>query len=422
MNGKLSVNQSVRLLNGASAKVLKVLGEGGQGIVYLVDVGGRKMALKWYKTFESRRKADAFYDNLQKNISRGAPSDAFLWPEYLTAKSTSGQFGYLMKLRPDEYSEFGSFILGKVGFSGMRTRLIAARKLCEAFMALHRQGLSYQDLNDGNIFMNPASGDVLICDNDNVFPYGSYSGIAGKVRYMAPEIVLGKNLPDVHSDRFSLALILFMLLYGNHPFEGKVAASKPCLTEEIEKKIYGSEILFIMDPSNSSNRPVRNIHTNVVSKWSPSPAALRAAFIEEFSQNKLRNPQSRMPESEWLRVLETVNDALVKCPHCGHDTFYADKCLRCGKAYKSDTVLSVGQRRIPLMPNNLLFIGYGTKPDARTIVNPKTGGLYVQNGSGHEWMVETPSGKMVRVENGGTIPANKDLRINFSNNLKGIII
>ena len=29
-------------------------------------------------------------------------------------------------------------------------------------------GYSYQDLNDGNFFINPQSGDVLICDNDNV--------------------------------------------------------------------------------------------------------------------------------------------------------------------------------------------------------------------------------------------------------------
>lgn len=37
---------------------------------------------------------------------------------------------------------------------------------------LHRHGYSYQDLNDGNFFINPESGDVLICDNDNVMPQG----------------------------------------------------------------------------------------------------------------------------------------------------------------------------------------------------------------------------------------------------------
>lgn len=33
----------------------------------------------------------------------------------------------------------------------------------------------------------------MICDNDNVAPYGENLGIAGKCRYMAPEVVIGKR-------------------------------------------------------------------------------------------------------------------------------------------------------------------------------------------------------------------------------------
>ena len=58
---------------------------------------------------------------------------------------------------------------------------------------------------------------MLICDNDNVAPYGDNLGIAGKCRYMAPEVVLGKKRPDLHTDRFSLAVVLYLLLFLNHP-------------------------------------------------------------------------------------------------------------------------------------------------------------------------------------------------------------
>jgi serine/threonine protein kinase len=73
-------------------------------------------------------------------------------------------------------------------------------------------------------------------------PQGSQSGILGKARYMAPEIVLGKNMPDKYSDRYSLAVILFLLFYGGHPLEGKKVLSCSCMTESYEKKFYGSEI------------------------------------------------------------------------------------------------------------------------------------------------------------------------------------
>lgn len=36
----------------------------------------------------------------------------------------------------------------------------------------------------------------MICDNDNVSPFGTNLGIMGKQRWMAPEIVTGQNDPD----------------------------------------------------------------------------------------------------------------------------------------------------------------------------------------------------------------------------------
>lgn len=84
-------------------------------------------------------------------------------------------------------------------------------------------------MNDGSFFLDPQTGDLLICDNDNVTADKKNLGIIGKIRYMAPEIVRGdrdlktgkRQLPDVHSDRFSLAAILFMALCLGNPYEGE---------------------------------------------------------------------------------------------------------------------------------------------------------------------------------------------------------
>ena len=45
---ELMVGQSIEMEYGGKAKILKVLGSGGQGIVYLADFNGKRYALKWY--------------------------------------------------------------------------------------------------------------------------------------------------------------------------------------------------------------------------------------------------------------------------------------------------------------------------------------------------------------------------------------
>ena len=88
----------IPLQNGQSAEVIAKLGEGGQGTVYRVRVTGQEYALKWYhKT--ALQNPRRFYQNLENNIRQGAPSPAFLWPEFLTGEK-NGSFGYVMKLRP----------------------------------------------------------------------------------------------------------------------------------------------------------------------------------------------------------------------------------------------------------------------------------------------------------------------------------
>ncbi|MCI7212771.1 MAG: hypothetical protein MR467_01290, partial [Bacillales bacterium] len=77
--------------------------------------------------------------------------------------------------------------------------------------------------------MDTNTGHKLICDNDNVTAHKRSLGVLGKMRYMAPEIVRGdklrkngpRQMPDTHSDRFSLAIILFLALCLGNPFEGR---------------------------------------------------------------------------------------------------------------------------------------------------------------------------------------------------------
>ena len=416
---ELKKGEKVILTTGGLATIDKELGRGGQGIVYQVDLNGEKKALKWY----IKAPDDRFYKNLEHNILNGAPSSAFLWPEYLTNKQ-NGSYGYIMKLRPQNYFEFGNFLLAKKSFRSYSAMLAVAMKICNGFMMLHRCGYSYQDLNDGNFFIDPETGDVLICDNDNVMPQGEKSGIMGKARYMAPEIVAG-GVPDKYSDRFSLSVILFMLFYANHPFEGAKVVACPCMTEAYEKRFYGSEALFMYDPTDKSNLPVRGIHQNVIRRWPAFPAKLRQAFIQEFSQEKLKNPNTRMIESQWEKLIAGIRDNLVKCPHCGEETFIEDAriCMDCGKKIDVSKRIKLANRSIMLTKGTKVYLNSDNVPDAEIVAHPNDPTkILLKNTSKEKWTAETPSGKIKVVEPGGMMPVNPGIKIAFSTAHKGEII
>lgn len=411
----------VNLTIGSQATVIKELGRGGQGIVYLVEVGGQQMALKWYLNPPDNK----FYKNLEHNITAGAPSDAFIWPEYLTKKER-GSYGYIMKLRPADYFEFGNYLLARKNFKSFNAMMAAAMKICNGFMMLHRFGYSYQDLNDGNFFIRPTDGDVLICDNDNVMPQGEKSGIMGKARYMAPEIVAG-GVPDKYSDRFSLSVILFMLFFANHPFEGAKVVACPCMTEKFEKEFYGSKALFVYNPDDKSNLPVRGVHQNVIKRWPLFPSLLKQTFIDQFSEEKLRNPNKRMIEQEWERVIAKVRDELVVCPHCHEETFIDTndnnlKCINCGKVIDISKQMKLGTRTQILTAGTKLYIDNDNIPDAEVDYFPTDKNLLViRNLTEASWHVDTPSGKVKVVAPGDFLPILNGLKISFGSSIKGAL-
>ncbi|MDR1642065.1 MAG: serine/threonine-protein kinase, partial [Clostridiales bacterium] len=301
---KLGPGDTLQTSGCKTVKIIRFIAEGGQGAVYEVDYGGQRKALKWYHTgiFGPKENAAIFYKNLQKNIDSKAPSKAFLWPEDLT-EVTRDSFGYIMDLRPDGYVDFGRFLLGKASFSSFSANVEACINIVNGFRKLHTRGQSYQDLNDGNFFINPENGDVLICDNDNVAGDNINLGILGKMRYMAPEIVTGHKYPNVVTDRFSLAIILFRMIFFDHPLEGLKAVKAPLLTVKKEIELYGSDPVFVMDPNDDRNRPVNKVHVNIINLWPLMPDYLQQIFIDSFSKDAMTGTLQRKTDRDWIDVL-----------------------------------------------------------------------------------------------------------------------
>ena len=425
--GALKIGQKIKTSRMKTAKVTELLGEGGQGAVYRAECGGRAMALKWFSKGKIKN-PEKFRENIKNNISHGKPTDAFLWPEDVT-EWIDGSFGYIMPLRPPKYSDFSDYLLARVSFKSVRALVNAALRITEGFAALHRAGFNYQDLNDGNFFVDFATGDVLICDNDNVMGHGYSSGIAGKCRYMAPEVVTGKK-PDRQTDRYSLAVVLFLLLFGNHPLEGK-ATNPPCMTEELERKYYGVNPIFICDPDDKSNVPIPGIHKSVIAKWPLYPQYIRDAFVNAFGRERLLGIKPRMMEKEWLDIFIRLRSEIVTC-RCGRENFSdAEKgaACKCGRIIKILDYIKLKKMNVPLFPAQYLYAchtvndseDFGTVTAEVVASKNNRGHIGLKNLSEYSWYVSGNDGKSSPISKNDVIKIESGAIIDFGRGLTGEI-
>lgn len=318
----------ITFTDGSTGIVDSKIGEGGQGEVYRINHAGSLRALKWYKD----RPSSDFIENLKKNAKGVAPSKSFLWPTAV-ADSAIG-VGYVMNLSDSNYQDFSKFLANKYHFKSEDALISAAINLCVAFQKLHLQGLAYFDLNDGNFFINPDSGDVLIADNDNVSSSSfNVSNIGGKRGYMAPEVYTGSS-PNRYSDFDSLAIVLFRLIFIDHPLHGKNMEKAQCLTPKVLTYLYGTNPIFIFDPYNHENEASKEYSKNAIQRWGDVPSFVRDAFVKAFSSNCQHEPTSRMMESDWIAIFQRWRSYLNNCPKCGRATYIepkdGGKCKECG--------------------------------------------------------------------------------------------
>lgn len=422
----------ISVKDGRTYQIVDLLGEGGQGEVYLISDGKNKFALKIYK---SQMSTD-FLFNLKHNIEKGKPTDDFLWPKEIY-QDDNGTSGYVMDLRPKEYVSFISYLNGKNPFESQTLLLKWCISLCSDFKVLHERGFSYQDLNDGSFFLNPKTGDLLICDNDNVTADKKNLGVLGKMRYMAPEIVTGECMPDIHSDCFSLAIILFMALCLGNPFEGERLKNYEFIDEKAEYEMYGSNPIFIYHKTDKSNRPIRGYHTSVLKRWAYLPLYIKEAFHRTFVDGLLDRENQRTTELEWLRLLTKYRDELITCPQCGYQYIYGfeekqlyEKCPACHKDIGDVCVLEIGKNKIVLDEGKEIYACHLDKYSSdyqtvkgRVIRNKKNPALLgIRLFLDKNVTVMDKSAKAKEIDKNGVIPLIQNLAIEFGDNVKGEIV
>jgi DNA-binding helix-hairpin-helix protein with protein kinase domain len=414
----------------SAAMIEETLGEGAQAEVYRARIGDKDYALKWYRP-EFLSGDQRLWERLKVAISSGTPTEQFLWPFDLVSYPRSNAYGgYLMPIKTPEFISMAGLIGGQTA-PAFRALTMVGFNLAHSFLKLHAAGLCYRDINFGNVFFNPDTGDIRIADNDNVDVNLKPGSIKGTPDFMAPEVATDLVAPNAASDRFSLAVLLFRIFMIGHPLRGKRELTLPYDPSDPDQshRLCAVDPVFIFDPNNDSNRPSPGVHDCPLNYWPIYPGSLRKLFIRAFTEG-LDDPDARVMENEWRKELCALRDAIFLCPHCGAENFFDLELLRQKKSLnpcwgclamlgtppRMRMGAAYGSHLVTLSPGGQLF-AHHLEGDAYNFKSPLAevvaGPLGLRNLSSGTWTSRGQNGSTQQVRFNEVLALASDCQVNF---------
>lgn len=308
--------KGIKNLNGTSIttdtgkryKLGNLIGSGAQGIIYETDCSDR--LIKLYYPSEANELDDAILERLQFIKSLTIPKNYVHVLDIIRTPC----IGYVME-RVLDYKSLNTYLIPEKDSSfpewynrglGLRERIFIGYMIAKAFSDLERQNLSYCDISGNNILVQIKGGiaSVKMIDVDNIYVAGKgNAAILGTPRYIAPEVINHQRTPDVLSDNYSLAVILFELLRVGHPYiSDEILDGSP---EEEEVALSGKGE-YVTDENSTNMLPADIVLTEKLREL------FRRCFVDGKIE-RLRRPSAK----EFEYALLEASNKLIKCPHCG---------------------------------------------------------------------------------------------------------
>lgn len=303
----------IQTISGKKFVLTDMLGEGAQGVVY--NEASDKCLIKLYRKSNSIQQKNRM-NKLRWLIQQDYP-DQFIRPIDLIEEP---YVGYIME-KVQEHSSLNKLLVPSrdSGFSdwynretgGLRRRLFLAYKIALQFALLHDSNRAYCDISGSNIMANedPSIASVCMIDIDNIYiPGGDSGNVLGTSRYMAPEIMNKQLPPDIFTDDYSLAVILFELLRIGHPYVGDMVEDG---TPEQQTQAYLGLYPYEDDPEDDSNNSSQMLPIGVVTSEN-----LRRLFRKTFIDGK-ENRMERATARDFAIACLEASNRVMKCPSCG---------------------------------------------------------------------------------------------------------
>ncbi len=286
------------------------LGEGGEGAVHLVG-GDPGSVLKIWHPGRTPQDADAKIRHLVNNPvapDLGATWH-ITWPQRMVMEN-GGIAGYTMPiLNPNESWEpiveyYNRRAAQSTGTAQAREiqiddRVRMARNLALGFRAVHEAGYVIGDVNEKNVEVN-RQNDIAMVDCDS---YGftdaasgrTFSNGMGRPEFQAPEAQSDYNNRTQEQDLFGLAVVIFHLLTGYHPYTVNNQPNHALPGERISNWLFApaGRGVTAPDPYNAA--------------WNTLTDTQKELFLRCF--DRAHQGQPRPTPEEWVEALMEMPSA-----------------------------------------------------------------------------------------------------------------
>lgn len=304
---KKLTGETIVSVDGRKYKLGKVSGYGSQGVVYEDDTG--LQMIKLYYPVNSDVIKEDMVDRLR------FIRDVKMPPNFVTIKDiiTKPYVGYVMD-KVSDHKPLNTYLIqdNKLSFSewynkglGLRERLFVGYIIAKAFGELEKKNLSYCDISGNNILIKTGkAASIKMIDVDNIYVAGRGAAtVLGTPRYIAPEVISRQKNPDVLSDNYSLAVILFELLRVGHPYISDEVLDG---TPEDEEAALAGRFDYVDDQNSTNMLPEDVVFTDKLSKL------FKKCFVDG-KNNRIERPSAR----EFEFALLEASNKVIKCKKCG---------------------------------------------------------------------------------------------------------
>ena len=299
--------ETIITVDGKNYKLGKLAGYGAQGVVY-EDNSESKMIKLYYPT-GSKIIDEDILERLRFIRNVKVPANFVAIEDLIDAPYV----GYVME-RVVDHKPLNTYLIPdhEMSFSdwynqglGLRERIFLGYIIAKAFGALERSNLSYCDISGNNILVKTGkTASIKMIDVDNIYVAGKGSAaVLGTPRYIAPEVISRQKNPDVLSDNYSLAVILFELLRVGHPYISDDILDG---TPEDEEAALAGKYDYVTDENSTNMLPADIVLTD----------KLKRLFERCFVDGK-KNRLARPSAQEFEFALLEASNKVIKCPSCG---------------------------------------------------------------------------------------------------------
>lgn len=176
-------------------------------------------------------------------------------------------------VKPKDFNEListrgvilNNYISGNAKFNSISENLGVCIELCKLFAGIHSMGYCFNGITGEDIIITQNKECKLLNDKKIV----SVNDDSYEVNYektCAPEILRKESRPNISSDKYTMAYLVFGLLFKSDPFEGSKTLNKVYYTKEDELKAYEHPV-FVYSYKDKSNMPVYGIHSILIKYW-----------------------------------------------------------------------------------------------------------------------------------------------------------